>query len=99
MDVGGGILNGVYFSLSDNKSKTIENIPMKQAIEDAKSQAENAASTLTLKVIAVKSINLNELSRYPPIRAPQSFISQNTLEETTAFSDISRTTRPVIPGG
>jgi hypothetical protein len=60
-------------------------------------RAECGFDTQTL--IAVKSINLNELIRHPPIPTPQPFISQNVIEETTAYSGISRITRPVVPSG
>jgi uncharacterized protein len=47
-------ISSVYFSLSDEKSELIKNDLLKQAVANAKSKADIAASALGLKVIGGK---------------------------------------------
>lgn len=69
---GANTIDGVDFTLSDKKSEEVKNSLIKQAINDARTKANTAASALGLKIIGVKSINVNELEQNPP-PAPQSF--------------------------
>jgi uncharacterized protein YggE len=69
VQVGVNDISSVSFSLSDEKSKRIENDLLKQAVEDAQNKASIAASALGLKVAGVESVNIegvDEIPLYPP---------------------------------
>ena len=59
-------ISSIYFSLSDTKSELIKNDLLKQAVANAKSKADIAASALGLNVIGVKSINIESTNGFPP---------------------------------
>jgi uncharacterized protein YggE len=56
---GANRVNSIYFSLSDQKLDETKNNLLKDAINNAKSKADIAASVLGLKVIGTRSINLD----------------------------------------
>jgi uncharacterized protein len=60
-------ISSVYFSLSDEKSELIKNDLLKQAVTNAKSKADIAASALGLKVIGVKSVNVERVDGISPL--------------------------------
>jgi uncharacterized protein len=60
-------ISSVYFSLSDEKSELIKNDLLKQAVANAKSKADIAASALGLKVIGVKSVNVERADGISPL--------------------------------
>ena len=63
-------VSSISFSLSDEKSELIKNDLLKQAVANTKSKADIAASALGLKVIGVKSINVEALGGFPPSPEP-----------------------------
>src|SRR5918995_3974306 len=67
-------VSSIYFSLSDEKSEAIKNDLLKQAVANAKSKADIAASALGLNVIGVKSINIESTNGFPP-SPPEPFIT------------------------
>jgi uncharacterized protein len=68
-------ISSISFSLSDEKSKTIKNDLLKQAVANAKNKADIAASALGLKVTGVKSIIIEEVDGIPPL-PPQPFLAK-----------------------
>jgi uncharacterized protein len=60
-------ISSIYFSLSDEKSELIKNDLLKQAVANAKSKADIAASALGLKVIGVKSVNVERVDGISPL--------------------------------
>ncbi|HEY6882929.1 MAG TPA: SIMPL domain-containing protein, partial [Nitrososphaeraceae archaeon] len=63
---GANTVNSVDFTISDKKLDEIKNNLIKQAINNARTKANIAASILGLKVVGVKSVNLNEFEIQPP---------------------------------
>ena len=66
---------------------------IKQAIDSARSKADIAASTLGLKILGIRSVNVNELEQ-PPSPAP--FLQRGQLA-TEAVTPAANPT-PIIPG-
>jgi uncharacterized protein YggE len=60
-------ISSVYFSLSDKKSELIKNDLLKQAVTNVKSKADITASALGLKVIGVKSVNVEMVDGISPL--------------------------------
>jgi uncharacterized protein len=67
VSAGANNVNNIYFSLSDKKLDDIKNSLLKDAIDNAKTKADIAASAAGLKVIGVKSITVGEASSPPPV--------------------------------
>jgi uncharacterized protein YggE len=63
---GANNVNNVDFTLSDNKLKETKNSLIKEAINNARTKADIAASALGLKVVGVKSVNLDQFELHPP---------------------------------
>ena len=63
---GANNVNNVAFTISDKKLEETKNLLIKEAISNARSKADIAASTLGLKVVGVKSTSLNEFEALPP---------------------------------
>jgi uncharacterized protein YggE len=63
---GANNVNSIYFSLSDSKMNEIKNSLLKDAIDNAKAKADIAAGAAGLKVIGVKSINVEDSGSPPP---------------------------------
>ena len=63
---GANNVNSIYFSLSESKMNEIKNSLLKDAIDNAKTKADIAASAAGLKVIGVKSISVGQPVIAPP---------------------------------
>jgi uncharacterized protein YggE len=88
---GSNNVNNVDFELSDKKVEETKNNLIKQAINNARTKADIAASTLGIKVLAVKSINLNEFGIHPP----EPFLAKDSL---AAGATPANTATPIISG-
>ena len=88
-------VSSIYFSLSDEKSKIIKNDLLKQAVANAKSKADIAATVLGLNVIGVKSINIESTGGFPP-SPPQPFLAQEAAGAAAAPAEGPPT--PIIAG-
>jgi uncharacterized protein len=67
VSAGANNVNNVYFSVSEKKLEEIKNLLLKDAIDNAKSKADIAASAAGLKVKGVKSIQVGETQLPPPV--------------------------------
>jgi uncharacterized protein YggE len=63
---GANNVNNIVFTLSGKKLDETKNLLIKEAVDNARSKADIAASTLGLKVVAVKSASVNEFETQPP---------------------------------
>jgi uncharacterized protein YggE len=88
-------VSSIYFSLSDEKSEAVKNDLLKQAITNAKGKADIAASALELKVIGVKSINIESVGTFPPLQR-EPFLAQDAAG-TAAVPAVGPPT-PIIAG-
>lgn len=93
ISTGANKVDSIYFSVSDKKLDGIQNNLLKIAINNAKSKADIAASILGLKVIGVRSINLNEFEPPPPI--PQPYLAEKSLAAAGESSPVST---PILTG-
>jgi uncharacterized protein YggE len=84
---GANNVNNVVFTLSDKKLEETKNLLMKEAISNARTKADIAASILGLKVVGVKWASVNDIESPPP--QPQPF---------TAMPAAARTATPIISG-
>ena len=84
-------IDSVGFTLSDKKLEKTKNGLLKQAIENARSKADIAASALGLKVLGIKSMYLNEFEQPP---APPLPFSQKESLATPAGTNAT----PIISG-
>jgi uncharacterized protein len=95
ISAGANTVNNIDFTLSDEKLKKTKTNLIKQAIEDARAKADNAASAAGLKIIGVKSINLSEFgtqpSPFPPSPGP---LAKESLAAGVTTSRLA----PVISG-
>jgi uncharacterized protein len=92
ISAGANIINGIYFSLSDNKLAEIKSTLIKNAINDALKKAEITASMLGLRVAEVRSVNLN----VPLYNLP---FSANLANPQSAVATGSNAASPlVVPG-
>ena len=66
IEAGANTVNNIDFILSDKKLEEIKTSLIKQAIEDARTKVNSAASALGFKVVGVKSINLGNFGIQPP---------------------------------
>jgi uncharacterized protein YggE len=90
---GATTVNSIDFSLSDKRLGETKNGLIKQAINDARSKADIAASALGLNVLGIKSINLNEFEQ--PHTPTQPFV-QN--ESALAGGGASTRSIPIVSG-
>ena len=90
---GATTVNSVDFTLSDKKLEEIKNGLIKQAIDNARSKADIAASALGSRVLGVKSINVNDFEQPPP---PQPFLQKESLPTAPAATSPNAT--PIISG-
>jgi uncharacterized protein len=88
---GSNNVNNVGFALSDKKVEEIKNSLIKQAINNARTKADIAASALGLKGLAVKSINLDEVGTH----LPEPFLAKDSL---AAGISPANTATPIISG-
>jgi hypothetical protein len=87
-------ISSIYFSLSDEKSEAIKSDLLKQAVTNAKSKADIAASALGLNVIGVKSINIESINGFPP-SPPEPLMAQ---ESAGAAAATGQPPTPIIAG-
>ena len=87
---GANNVNNVAFTLSDKKLEETKNLLIKEAISNARTKADIAASTLGLKVVGVKSTILNEFETSPP----RPLLAAQPYAPTGA----ANTTTPIISG-
>ncbi len=66
---GSNRVNNVSFTLSDAQMKSIRASLITQAIDNARSKADLAASAVGVKIVGVKSINVNDNFWSPPYGA------------------------------
>ena len=92
VSTGANRVDSIYFSVSDNKLDEVKNNLLKDAINNAKYKADIAASILGLKVIGIRSINLNGFET-PPI--PQPYLADKFLAPAEEPSTVST---PIITG-
>ena len=88
---GANTVNSVDFTLSDKRLDEIKNNLIKQAIGNAITKADIATSVLGLKVVGVKSVNLNDYEVQPPA-VPLA------KESVAASAPIANRLTPVISG-
>src|ERR687887_437254 len=93
---GANIINNIDFTLSDKKLQDIKTSLIKKAIADARTKADIAASAAGLKVIGVKSINLNDFAIRPPLPY-QTPLAKESLTSGAVTANGNRST-PVILG-
>ena len=55
----------IDFALSDKKLEETKNNLIKQAMQDARAKADIVASAAGVKIVGIRSINLNELAIQP----------------------------------
>ncbi|HSA97470.1 MAG TPA: SIMPL domain-containing protein [Candidatus Nitrosotenuis sp.] len=60
-------VDSVFFSLSPDKQKKLSDDLLSQAIENARTRAENALSPLDYQIVGVKSVILDSVSSPPPM--------------------------------
>jgi uncharacterized protein YggE len=60
VNAGSNRVNNISFTLSEAMMKNIRNSLITQAIDDARGKADLAASAVGVKIIGVKSININD---------------------------------------
>ena len=72
-------ISSISFSLSDEKSELIKNDLLEQAIVNAKSKADIAASALGLKVVGVRSIIIEGVDGIP-VSSQQSFFASQAVD-------------------
>jgi uncharacterized protein len=87
-------ISSIYFSLSDEKSEAIKSDLLKQAVTNAKSKADIAASALGLNIIGVKSINIESINGFPP-SPPEPLMAQ---ESAGAAAATGQPPTPIIAG-
>ncbi|MDE1766339.1 MAG: SIMPL domain-containing protein [Thaumarchaeota archaeon] len=73
-------VNNVQFSISDTAMKTIQDGLIKAAIADAREKADLATSATGMKVIQVKTMNVNIGSFYGPQSMPQGASLKNSWD-------------------
>jgi uncharacterized protein len=84
-------------SLSDEKSELIKNDLLKQAVVNAKSKADIAASALGLKIRGIKSIIIEGVDGISPPPQPQPFLSKEAMAAAAA-PETGPPPTPIIAG-
>ena len=62
---GANRINGVNFQLSEEKAAEVRNSLILSAIKDARNKADLAAGAIGMKVAGVKSLEIDDVGRYP----------------------------------
>lgn len=86
---GANTVDRIDFALSDKKLEETKNNLIKQAIESAREKADIAASATGMKVVGVRSINLNEFAIQPPFPPPIPLAKQSLAAEARPTPIIS----------
>jgi uncharacterized protein len=89
---GANTVNNVDFTISDKRLYETKNSLIKQAIDNARTKADIATSALGLKVVGVKSVNLNDFEIHP------SAIPLAKESVVAASASIANRSTPVISG-
>ena len=87
---GANNVNDIYFSVSDKKLKGIRNELLKEAIGNAREQADIAASALGLKIAGIKNVNIDHVT--PFFTGPISYGIESYK------SDAASPSTPIIAG-
>jgi uncharacterized protein len=87
-------ISSISFSLSDEGSELVKNDLLREAVANAKSKADTAASALGLQVIGVRSIIIEGVDGIPP-SPPQPFFAK---EVEGAAAPESGPPTPIIAG-
>lgn len=95
VEAGVNDVSSISFSLSDERSEAIKNNLLKQAVTNAKSKADIAASALGLNATGVKSINIESIDGFPP-SPPQPLMAQESAGAAAPAADQLPT--PIIAG-
>ena len=66
VELGANDVNDILFAVSDNRLEDAKNKLITDAIDNAKQQAEIAASALGLKIIGIKSLDIEGSASIPP---------------------------------
>jgi uncharacterized protein len=75
---GANTVDRIDFALSDKKLEETKANLIKQAMQDARAKADIVASVAGMKVVGIRSINLNELAiQPPPIPSPIALAKQS----------------------
>jgi uncharacterized protein len=90
---GANTIDRIDFALSDKKLEGTKNTLIKQAMQDARAKADIVASAAGVKVVGIRSINLNELAIQPPFPPSPVPLAKQSLAATEA----ARPT-PIISG-
>jgi uncharacterized protein len=61
---GANNVNSIYFSLSEKKLDEIKNHLLKEAIQNAKEKADIAAPALGLKIVGIKTVNIEQVTPF-----------------------------------
>jgi uncharacterized protein len=86
---GANTVNRIEFILSDKIIEETKNNLLKQAIENTREKADIAASAAGLKVVGIRSINLNEFAIQPPFPPPIPLAKQSLAAEARPTPIIS----------
>lgn len=87
---GANNVDSIYFSISDKKLDEIKKELIKQAIGNAREKADVAASELGLKVVGVRTINIDQAT--PIFTGPTSYALESFKNEPSA------TPPPILTG-
>jgi len=61
IEAGANTVQGAYFFISSERQEEIRSSLIKEAIDNARSRADNAAEAVNMEITGVKSINLNDI--------------------------------------
>jgi uncharacterized protein len=86
---GANTVDRIDFLLSDKKLEETKTNIIKQAIESARAKADIAVSAAGMKVVGVRSINLNEFAIQPPFPPPITLAKQSLAAEARPTPIIS----------
>jgi uncharacterized protein len=85
VEAGANNINGAYFFVSQERQEQIREGLIEDAIGNARSRADRAASAVDMNITGVKSINLNDV--YFPI-----------YDQRVASAEAGAATTPILPG-
>lgn len=81
---GANNVNNIYFSLSDKKLDAIKKDLLNEAIENAKEKADVAASALGLKIVGIRSVNVDQIT--PLFTGPTPYAADSLKNQAFAPS-------------
>lgn len=86
---GANTVDRIDFILSDKKLEETKTNLIKQAMQDARAKADIVASAAGMKVVGLRSINLNEFAIQPPFPPPIPLAKQSLAAEARPTPIIS----------